>query len=417
MCGDKTVLIVACYWFPALEFALPKQSKAFDLMTLLRPKTLVTAAVLFLLAGGFVGSNLAQVGLPAPRVTLNASPASITPGSQVTFVAQLSSGYPNIRFRFVFGDGAASAWQSSSVITHTYQSPGKYQPFVDIGVASGGGVTRLGGSVRRTIQVSHAPAGPVDLFINPATAEIGRPVTLTVRTASNNPNIRYRFSFGDGSPVGGWRSSPQALHVYSKAGNYIASVDVAVMTSRGMEQQGSSRRGVTVSSPAALKVLRPNLERRSSEAGVTTAAKTRSSSSEAPVTTPSSSISAQTQKSSASKPATVSSVPAAVPSPSLSPQQGAADDSEAVASTTSGDDWRRYLWLLLPLALLGFIVGKWLFARPAVRSHADPGTATVVDAKGLVKNSHVVTPPSAAQGEQVVSSSSPLVKNVRRENG
>ena len=384
-------------------------------MTLLRPKTLVTA-VLFLLAGSFVGSSHAQVRLPAPRVTLNASPTSITPGRQVTFVAQLSSGYPNIRFRFVFGDGAASAWQASSVITHTYQSPGKYQPFVDIGVASGGGVTRLGGSVRRTIQVSHAPAGPVDLFINPATAEIGRPVTLTVRTASNNPNILYRFSFGDGSPVGGWRSSPQALHVYSKAGNYIASVDVAVMTSRGIEQQGSSRRGVTVSSPAALKVLRPDSERRSSEASVTTPAKTRSSSSEARATTPSNSSSAQNQKSSASKPA-VSSVPAAVPSPSLSPQQTAADDSEAVASTTPGDDWRRYLWLLLPLALLGFIVGKWLFARPAVRSHADPGTATVVDANGLVKNSHVVTPPSATQGEQVVSSSSPLVKNVRRENG
>lgn len=407
--------MVACSCFPALEFALPKQPKALDLMTLLRSKTLVTAAVLFLLACSFVGLNHAQVRLPVPRVTLNVSPASVTPGRQVTFVAQLSSGYPNIRFRFVFGDGAASAWQSSSVITHTYQSPGKYQPFVDIGEATGGGVTRLGGSVRRTIQVSHAPAGPVDLFIDP-TAEIGRPVTLTVRPGSNNPNIRYRFSFGDGSPVGGWRSSPQALHVYSKAGNYIASVDVAVMTNRGIEQQGSSRRGVTVSSPSALKALRPDAGGRSIAARVIRPAKTRLNDSEARATTPAGSSSAQTQKSSALKPPASGSAPTAAPPPSLSPHESA-DDSETVASTAPGGDWRRYLWLLLPLALLAFVVGKWLFARPAVRSHADPGTAAVVEPAGLVRNSHVVTPPSAAEGEQVVSSGSPLVKNVGRENG
>ena len=385
-------------------------------MTFLRLKTLVTAGVLFLLAGSFVGLSHAQVRVPAPRVTLNVSPTSITPGRQVTFTAQLSSGYPNIRFRFVFGDGAASAWQSSSVITHTYQSAGKYLPFVDIGVANGGGVTRLGGSVRRTIQVSHAPAGPVDLFINPANAEIGRPVTLSVRTASNNPNIRYRFSFGDGSPVGGWRSSPQALHVYSKAGTYIASVDVAVMTNRGIEQQGSSRRGVNVSSPGALKDLSRDSGTRSSDARVSKPAKTRSADSVARATTPLSSSSAQTPKSSPSKPPVAGSVPTPVSSASLSPHESA-DDSEAITSTAPDGDWRRYLWLLLPLGLVAFLVGRWLFARPAVRSHADPGTATVVDASNLVRNAHVVTPPSAEPGEQVVSSDSPLVKNVRRENG
>jgi hypothetical protein len=381
-------------------------------MTLLRPKTMVTAAILFLIAVSFVGQNHAQVRVPAPRVTLNASPASITPGRQVTFVAQLSSGYPNIRFRFVFGDGAASAWQSSSVITHTYQSPGQYQPFVDIGVADGVSVTRLGGSVRRTIQVSHAPAGPVDLFINPATAEMGRPVTLSVRSASKNPNTLYRFSSGDGSPVGNWRTSPEASHVYSRAGTYIASVDVAVMTSRGIEPQGSSRRGVTVSSPVASR----DSGRKSDEARATMPAKTRGDDSEARASTRAGSSSAQTQTSGVSKPAAVGSAPTAVPSPSLSPHE-TADDSQAIATTARGDDWRRYLWLLLPLALLAFIVGKWLFAKPAVRSHADPGTASVVDSAGLVRNSSVVTPSSAAQAEQVVSSDGPLVKNVRRENG
>ncbi len=372
-------------------------------MTLLSPKTLATAFLLFLLAGGPMSAQQYDrewVALPAPRVTLNASPASVSPGRPVSFAAQLSSSYPNIRFRFVFGDGSQTAWQANPVVTHTYQSAGNYKAFVDIGAATGGGVTRLGGSVRRLVQVTHAPAGPINLIINPTTAEIGRPVTLTVRTGSNNPNLRYRFGFGDRSPIGGWQSNPQALHVYPSSGTYAASVDVALLTDRGIQLQGSSRRSVTVSAPVALRALRaPGSARSRREARTTTSAKTSS---------------ADAQKGSSSKAAPVSTVPPA--SPSLSPPK-TTDDSGAVAATGGNDDWRRYLWLLIPLAVLAFIFGKLFFGRPAVVGHADPGTSRVVDSSDLVSKSQVVTPASGSESEHEVSSSGPLVKNVRREDG
>ena len=206
----------------------------------------------FLLCTTFVSAQQeyrTTPGVEVPRVTLSALPASVVAGRPVRLVAQLSSGYPNIRFRFAFGDGTQSSWQTSTVATHSYSSPGKYLPFVDIGVATGSGVTRLGGSVRRPIQVTHAAPGPVELYMTPATPEIGRPVTLSARTASSDPNLRYRFAFGDGSPVGGWQSSPHATHVYRSGSDYSASIEVAVMTNRGLMPAGSSRRAVTVTTP------------------------------------------------------------------------------------------------------------------------------------------------------------------------
>ncbi len=124
-------------------------------------KILESTLVLVLLLPAF-GSSVAfgqqqdrnSVRLEVPRVTLLVSPTSIAPGQRLRLVAHLSSGYPNIRFRFAFGDGTQSQWQTSTVTTHTYQAAGNYLPFVDIGMATGAGVTRLGGSPRRPIRVT-----------------------------------------------------------------------------------------------------------------------------------------------------------------------------------------------------------------------------------------------------------------------
>ena len=221
-------------------------------MFISRLKIFLTLVSVFFVLARFASAQQEYRSLgQVPRVTLSASPASAAPGRPVRLVAQLSSGYPNIRFRFAFGDGTQSPWQTSMVAMHTYQSPGNYSAFVDIGVATGSGVTRLGGSIRRAIQVTSGPLGPVELYMTPATAEIGRPVTLGARTASSNPNLRYRFVFGDGSPVGGWQSSPHATHVYESGGAYAASVEVAVMTDRGLTPAGSSRRAITAITPVA----------------------------------------------------------------------------------------------------------------------------------------------------------------------
>lgn len=376
-------------------------------MTVFSPKTMATAFLLFLLACSPVSGQQYErerVNVPVPRVTLNASPASISPGRPITFVAQLSSSYPNIRFRFVFGDGDQTSWQSTTVVTHIYQTAGTYKPFVDIGVATGGGVRRLGGSVRRLVQVTHAPAGPVDLVINPAAAHPGRAITLTARTGSKNPNLRYRFSYGDGARDGGWQSSPQALHVYPGSGTYTASVDVALITNRGIQHQGTAKASLIVSAPVASRRVRP-----SASATSTTSRK------EARQSTPDKTKSSQTQESTTAKKVAAISTPSpAPPSPTLSPH--AAQETSGFGQPTGRTDWRS-LWLLVPLALLLFILGKWMFGRPAVVGHADPGSSSVVDSTGLVSRKEVVTPASASQSEHEVSSSGPLVKNVRREDG
>ena len=374
-------------------------------MNVLRPKTIATALLLILLAGSPASGqqyDRGRVPLPVPRVTLNASPASVTPGRPVTFVAQLSSGYPNIRFRFVFDDGSQTNWQSTPVATHAYQTAGNYKPFVDIGVATGGGVTRLGGSVRRLVDVTHPPAGPVDLIVNPATAQPGRTVTLMARTGANNPNLRYRFSFGDGSPLGGWQTNSQASHVYSKSGTFTASAEVATITNRGIQKQGTSHRRITVSAPVALRVVRPTPSTSSTSHKGTrggTRAKTMSSG---------------TQKGTTTKAAPIGTPSPAIPSPTLSPKD--ATGRSGFGQPTGSNDWRS-LWLLVPLTLLVVILGRWIFGRPAVVGHPDPGSSSVVDSTGLVSKAAVLTPASASKSEQAVSSSGPLVKNVRREDG
>jgi hypothetical protein len=379
------------------------------LMFVSRLQILLVVALVLLLSTTFASAQQQYPNSPrfeVPRVTLSASPATVVAGRQVRLVAQLSSGYPNIRFRFDFGDGMQSAWQTSTVVTHTYQKPGSYLPFVDIGVATDGGVTRLGGSPRRPIQVTNAPLGPLELHISPVTPEIGRPVTFRVWTASNDPNIRYRFGFGDSSPVGVWQSSPQAMHVYTTGGTYSPYVEVGRLDNRGLRQQWSAGRAIVVTAPA-VKNRKPDSGpiRGGKETTVASQSSTPPPGPEAP----------EPLESSVSTPSPIISVPATSPRDSSSSLE-ASDTS--VALTDGGSDWWRYLLLGLPLALLVFLVGKRFFVpRPAIRTFADPGTGSVTDSTGLVIDSQVVARPNVLQGEHLVSSDEDrLVKNVRRED-
>ncbi len=85
--------------------------------------------------------------LDVPRVTLSAYPAPVATESPVTFTAQLSHSYPDIRYRFVFGDRNQTQWQDAPRTAHAYHPAGKYLAYVDIGAMTGGGVKPLGGSV------------------------------------------------------------------------------------------------------------------------------------------------------------------------------------------------------------------------------------------------------------------------------
>lgn len=178
-----------------------------------------------------------------PRVSLSATPTAVSTNQTVVFSAQLSENYPNIKYRFVFADGSQTNWQDSQQTKHEYAVPKKYLAYVDIGEVTGGSVRRLGGSVRKAIEVTQAVTSPkvsVNLTAQPVRVEERQVVSFTARVGANNPDVRYRFVFGDKTPATEWQVSPQTKHRYAAAGNYSAQVNVRVMNNQSGVQSVSS---------------------------------------------------------------------------------------------------------------------------------------------------------------------------------
>jgi len=178
-----------------------------------------------------------------PTVKLSVTPTSVKPDSLVNFRADLSHNYPNIRYRFVFADGSQTDWQDNPRATHSYRSPGTYQAYVDIGLGNGRSVKQMGGSPRRAIEVtSPRPTTiAVQLTADRATVQAKDAVTFRAQVDPFEPNLRYRFNFGDRSRSSEWQTSAQTKHVYASSGSYPASVDVRVINSRSGQQNASSK--------------------------------------------------------------------------------------------------------------------------------------------------------------------------------
>jgi hypothetical protein len=178
-----------------------------------------------------------------PGVKLSAAPRSVEIDRPVDFAAQLSRPYPNIRYRFVFGDKNQTDWQDKPGTTHAYKVAGRYLAYVDIGVMSNGGVKPLGGSARQPIEVMSPAPRPVSVTLSASPVPVAekQPATFVARVDSSEPNIRYRFDFGDRSGSTAWQVSPRTTHTYSAAGNYPASVEIRVTNSRSGQQTASSK--------------------------------------------------------------------------------------------------------------------------------------------------------------------------------
>jgi PKD repeat protein len=199
-------------------------------------------------AGTFTYSILVKpseqsVSPQLPTVKLSVTPTSVKPDSLVNFKAELSHDYPNIRYRFVFADRSQTDWQASPLTTHSYRSPGTYSAYVDIGLGNGGSFKQVGGSARRAIEVSTPRSRllAVQLTADRANVQAKDAVTFRAQVDPSEPNLRYRFNFGDRSRSTEWQTSAQTKHVYASSGSYPASVDVRVMNSRSGQQNASSK--------------------------------------------------------------------------------------------------------------------------------------------------------------------------------
>ncbi len=168
-----------------------------------------------------------------PNVKLTAAPTLLEINRPVSFGAQPSHPYPNIRYRFVFGDGAASDWQTEANAKHAYRSVGTFQAYVDLGVSVNGSIKQASGSNRQPIQVSE-PARPSNvtakLVASSTSAKAGDSVTFVARTNPSLANARYRFDFGDQDAPTAWQAGPQTRHRYKSAGNFSPRVEVQFKT-------------------------------------------------------------------------------------------------------------------------------------------------------------------------------------------
>jgi len=321
-----------------------------------------------------------------PRVTLSASASSVSEGEAVTFSAQLSGNCPNIQYRFVFGDGSSSSWQSSPGAQHSYTPPGKYLAYVDIS----DGNSRIGGSPRKRIDVTGQ--GPVvdprsnvsvSLTAEPLSARPGKPVTFTAKASPARADARYLFNFGDGRQTS-WQTDPQSTHTYRAGGIYRPYVQVS--------QFANNQTVSAKSAPAVLRVGPGPGPTPDPDPRATPTPGPGTSPSPTPVTSPTASDSpapspgngspspgngspSPGQSSTGSNGTTVvgSETPSSSPSVTPTSNEGA-----------SGDKW----WYLLIAAVILFLIyqaaGLLFATQPTFAPFADHGVAAVAHEKGAL---------------------------------
>lgn len=338
-----------------------------------------------------------------PRVTLTAAPVPAEEGQSVYFSAQLSSPYPNIRYRFVFGDGRSTAWQAVPQAQHSYARAGIYFAYVDISE----GTNRIGGSPRKRLDVRRA-ALTVSLIARPSTSRAGEAVTFIASAPSAPSNARYRFNFGDGTQTL-WQTDPRAQHTFKFPGSYRAQVQV----SQFINNQNLS----TTSSPAVLTVVASPIPQPSpGPSPAPTAGPTPDSS---PTPTPVTSPTAVNSPTPVGSPS-----PDGSPSATASPTSGSNGTTTTPSSSTSdnsnrwGDNFSRNTWwYLLIAAVILFLIyqalGLLLATQPTFAPFADHGVAAVAHEKGALPiDFELVLDPNVSGGYYSVTTDQPrLVMN------
>ncbi|HEY5839358.1 MAG TPA: PKD domain-containing protein [Pyrinomonadaceae bacterium] len=315
-----------------------------------------------------------------PRVTLSASASSVPEGEAITFSAQLSGNCPNIQYRFVFGDGSSSNWQSSGGAQHSYAPAGKYLAYVDISDGS----SRIGGSPRKRIDVTRREpvVDPrnnvsVSLTAEPLSARPGKPVTFTAKATPARAGTRYLFNFGDRRQTS-WQTDPRSTHTYTTRGTYRPYVQVSQLL--------NNKAVSATSAPAMLTVGRGP--------GPTPDPDPRPTPTPGPGTSPSPTPFASPTPS----PGNGSSSPGdGSPSPGSSPSGSngttvtgseASSSSPSVTSTSNDGAPSNKWWYLLIAAVLLFLIyqaSALLFAtQPTFAPFADQGVAAVAHKKGAV---------------------------------
>jgi hypothetical protein len=358
---------------------------------------------------------------PVPVVKLIVNPTTVAIRSPVNFTAQLSHNYPNIQYRFVFADGAQTDWQDAPQITHSYATAKTYLAYVDIGEGSRGSAKRIGGSQRQPIQVTVPPIVRVSLLAKPVSVRTGDTVRFNAQTNSRAPQVKYRFTFGDGTFTS-WQDSSEANHQYAAASDYFASVEVGWPSGQGIKTVGASKPAKigVAAGPRPSPTPRPSPSPRPSPPPNASPAPSVSpspspSASASPDASPSATATSSATPDGSTSPGgqTNSTSPEATPAPSVSP-----------TPTVSGwfgfpNDWWKYLLIALLLIYLGYKAATFfLLPRPKLVPHLDPGVARVGAEKPLSIDLQLALDPNVTGGQYGLDTGGgSLIKSERGSNG
>jgi hypothetical protein len=336
-----------------------------------------------------------------PRVTLNATPNAVAEAQPVSFSAQLSEPCPNTQYRFFYGDGSSSNWQSSPQAQHNYPRAGRYLAYVDIN----DGTRRVGGSTRTRVDVTRR-ADPLTLSLSaqPLMARSGRPVTFTATPSEQRPGTRYQFNFGDGNRSR-WQSDPQASHTYRRDGRY-----------RAYAQISQNNLNPIATSPLLTIVSAPD----SSVGPIQQPTPTP-----APRTSPSPGVNPSPSPDGSPTPPNGSASPGGSPAPRNGSSSPGGLNSGGTNNGPSDSDplnllresSRRRWWYLLIAALLLLAIyqasGYLFAAQPTFTPFPDPGVAAVGQEKGAAPfGLELLLEPNVSTGDYSVVTDAPrLVTN------
>ena len=188
--------------------------------------TLIGSALLITTSTGWPQTkstiSLQQPAPPETRIVANKkNPVQL--GELIEFRLQPEGLVAKSHFTFEvdYGDGTRETIpRNLQFVQHRYKSAKQFQ--VSVNVLPLAGVPTFGEALDSTM----VEVVRMRLSVTPSRTEVGVPVLLKAASVSTDSNLRYRFSYGDGSQSD-WLDRDEMGHVYSDAGDYTATAEIA----------------------------------------------------------------------------------------------------------------------------------------------------------------------------------------------
>lgn len=159
------------------------------------------------------------------------SPVQVGVGEPVTLRADFTSNGLDVQYRFIFGNGDSSDWDTSPRITHTYSQSGLYQVFAEIRTIVDNQINTQTRSITRNVVVR--PNLQPEVQVQTLTLEADREEVYTgedVRFTLNPSEVvtstpfTFIFDFGDGNRMNKETGTAEIFYHYDEPGNYTVSV-------------------------------------------------------------------------------------------------------------------------------------------------------------------------------------------------